>query len=181
MADSYLKPQSPIRDGEDYILPITSYDQIVMPDGISRWDGVSGSTVKNISDINGLEEAIASAGKVKTINSIEADENGNIEITASDLDAIYVERTDEDITANPPLIDADTLGGISHDQYALKQDIPNLNDVQVTWDEVQNVPSEFSPTAHGHDIGDISGISYEEWVFTYEDGSTETKKVILGV
>ena len=137
--------------------------------------------VPSMSDIEGLEDSLASAGKVKTVNMIEADENGNIEITASDLDAIYVERTEEDITANPPLIDADTLGGISHDQYALKQDIPNLDDVQVTWDEVQNVPSEFSPTAHGHDIGDISGISYEEWVFTYEDGSTETKKVILGV
>lgn len=133
-----------------------------------------------MSDIEGLEDSLASAGKVKTVNSIESDENGNIEITAVDLGAIYVERTDEEVGV-PPLIDADTLGGLSHDQYALKQDIPNLDDVQVTWDEVQNVPSEFSPTAHGHDIGDVSGISYEEWVFTYEDGTTETKKVILGV
>ena len=61
MAEEFLKPQQPIRDGDDYILPITSYDQIIMPDGESRWDGSVG-------------------GKVKTINGIAPDSNGNIKI-----------------------------------------------------------------------------------------------------
>lgn len=35
---SYLKPQSPILYKGDYIYPLTTYDQIIMPDG-SRWQG----------------------------------------------------------------------------------------------------------------------------------------------
>lgn len=35
---SYLKPQSPILYKENYIYPLTTYDQIIMPDG-SRWQG----------------------------------------------------------------------------------------------------------------------------------------------
>lgn len=36
---AYLKPQSPIRNKEDYIYPLTTYDQIIFPDG-NRWDGL---------------------------------------------------------------------------------------------------------------------------------------------
>ena len=61
MAEEFLKPQKPIQDGDDYILPVTSYDQIIMPDGISRWDGNVG-------------------GKVKTINGIAPDASGNVKI-----------------------------------------------------------------------------------------------------
>ena len=35
---AYLKPQSPIKNGQDHIYPLTTYDQIIMPDG-SRWNG----------------------------------------------------------------------------------------------------------------------------------------------
>lgn len=35
---AYYKPQSPIKNGEDYIYPLTVHDQIIMPDG-NRWDG----------------------------------------------------------------------------------------------------------------------------------------------
>lgn len=40
---AYLKPQSPITNGEDHIYPLTTYDQVIMPDG-SRWNGSSGVT-----------------------------------------------------------------------------------------------------------------------------------------
>lgn len=40
---SYLKPQSPIKNSNDHIYPLTTYDQIIMPDG-SRWDGVTAPT-----------------------------------------------------------------------------------------------------------------------------------------
>ena len=35
---AYYKPQSPIKNGEDYIYPLTTYDQIITSDG-SRWNG----------------------------------------------------------------------------------------------------------------------------------------------
>ena len=38
---AYIKPQSPLKLGEDHIYPLTTYDQILMPDG-SRWNGKSG-------------------------------------------------------------------------------------------------------------------------------------------
>ena len=36
---AYIKPQSPLKLGEDHIYPLTTYDQILMPDG-SRWEGI---------------------------------------------------------------------------------------------------------------------------------------------
>lgn len=39
---AYLKPQSPLKKGEDHIYPLTTYDQIIMANG-SRWDGKSSS------------------------------------------------------------------------------------------------------------------------------------------
>lgn len=30
---AYLKPQSPIKNGEDYIYPVTTADQIILSDG----------------------------------------------------------------------------------------------------------------------------------------------------
>lgn len=40
-----VKPQSPLMLGENGILPLTSYDQIIMPDG-TRWNGMSGGAYK---------------------------------------------------------------------------------------------------------------------------------------
>ena len=40
-----VKPQSPLMLGENGILPLTSYDQIIMPDG-TRWNGALGGTYK---------------------------------------------------------------------------------------------------------------------------------------
>lgn len=187
--ERFLKPQSPIQDGEDYILPITSYDQIIMPDGVSRWDGVSGT------------------------------------------DAVVAERTGTEEPGLPAPNDADTLGGIPAEDYALKADIPDASsslpsggtpgqvlsvvsdsgdvawvdantDTTVDWSDIQNVPSEFAPTEHTHDVSwdavqnkptqfpptththtseEISDVSVEEWTFTLEDGSTVTKKVLTSV
>ena len=36
----YLKPRSPIKNGKDNIYPLTTYNQVIMPDG-SRWNGSS--------------------------------------------------------------------------------------------------------------------------------------------
>lgn len=39
MPDKVTKPQSPIRNGDEGIYPLTTFDQIIMADG-SRWNGV---------------------------------------------------------------------------------------------------------------------------------------------
>ena len=44
---AYLKPQSPIKNGENHIYPLTTYDQVIMPDG-SRWNG----------EASGLDESV---------------------------------------------------------------------------------------------------------------------------
>lgn len=61
----------PLKDKDGYFYPITSYNQIVMPDGMF-WDG----------------QASGGEGTVKSVNSKEADENGNVEISASDIGAL---------------------------------------------------------------------------------------------
>lgn len=61
----------PLKDKDGYFYPITSYNQIVMPDG-TFWDG----------------QASGGEGTVKSVNSKEADENGNVELTAEDIGAI---------------------------------------------------------------------------------------------
>lgn len=62
---AYLKPQSPIKNGEDHVYPLTTYDQIIMSDG-SRWDGVV-SDVTAVSAVNG--------------------QTGNVTLKASDVGA----------------------------------------------------------------------------------------------
>lgn len=69
---AYLKPQSPIKNGQDHIYPLTTYDQIIMPDG-SRWNGESvGGSNKEWLDVN-LEGA--TEGELALTN---ADMLGNV-------------------------------------------------------------------------------------------------------
>lgn len=37
---AYLKPQGPLRQGTDYVYPVTTYDQIITPTG-GRWNGTT--------------------------------------------------------------------------------------------------------------------------------------------
>lgn len=52
---AYLKPQSPIKNGEDHIYPLTTYDQIIMNDG-SRWDG-NVTTDKTLTQLDRAADA----------------------------------------------------------------------------------------------------------------------------
>lgn len=45
-----VKPQSPLMLGENGILPLTSYDQIIMPDG-TRWNGANISSDISASQV----------------------------------------------------------------------------------------------------------------------------------
>lgn len=35
----------PLRDKDGYYYPLTTYNQIIMPDGVSRWDGTTGGSI----------------------------------------------------------------------------------------------------------------------------------------
>ena len=213
----YKKLQTPLTDGESFYYPVTTYDQIIMPDGVSRWSGASSSQI-NDDEISREEtysshkinEMLQEAGKVQTVNNIEPDDNQNINLSASDIGAIFADRADSE-AGLPSTIDADTLGGMPSSQYALKSDIENIDipecqlpsggttgqilskcsdddhDVQwidvpktdTDWSNIQNIPTSFQPSNHNHKLEDISETSIEEWVFTLEDGSTVTKKVLI--
>ena len=56
---AYLKPQSPIKNGEDYIYPLTTIDQIIMADG-SRLGGNGKINIKP-SDIGAADANIIPA------------------------------------------------------------------------------------------------------------------------
>lgn len=43
---AYTKPQYPLKNGDNYIYPVTTHDQILLDDG-SRWDGDVGVTSVN--------------------------------------------------------------------------------------------------------------------------------------
>ena len=208
----YKKLQTPLTDGESFYYPVTTYDQIIMPDGISRWDGTVGSD-------NSLPEDWA-----PTIDNIEG-------LSEALRGTVVVERNGTEEPGLPAPNDADMLGGIPAEDYALKTDIPDApsslpsggtpgqvlsvisddgdvawvdanTDTTVDWSEIQNVPTEFTPAEHTHDVSwdevqskptqfsptthahtssEISDVSIEEWMFTLEDGSTVTKKVLTCV
>lgn len=47
---AYYKPQKPIIKDGNYIYPLTTYDQIIMPDG-NRWDGKAASGGENTTTL----------------------------------------------------------------------------------------------------------------------------------
>ena len=98
----YLKPQSPLQyKGEAYIYPLTTVDQVILED----------NTRLNVAldDINAK------------IENIDFD---NINIEGLD-DALTVELKDIAI-GTPNTINADSLGGKSADEFALRSDVESL-------------------------------------------------------
>lgn len=77
----YLKPQSPIKNKENYIYPLTTYDQVILADG-SRWTG-SISEDEKAAIIREVVNALATPvyGRV--------DENNNIILSGTLADGTY--------------------------------------------------------------------------------------------
>lgn len=78
--------------------------------------------VPSISDIDGLQEAIDNGGNVKSVNGVDADENGDIVLTARIVGALSVNKEGA-VHGTPVPVNADTLGGIEASHYALKTDL----------------------------------------------------------
>ena len=57
-----VKLQAPLRDKEGAFYPLTTYDQIIMPDGVSRWNGATGeggtSSTAPVTSVNGQTGAV---------------------------------------------------------------------------------------------------------------------------
>ena len=85
MANTYLKPQSPILYKNDYIYPLTTFDQIIMPDG-GRWNGFFGDSPDDVP-----------VPSTRTINGHSL--QTNVVLSAADLgDAVL--KTGDTMTGN---------------------------------------------------------------------------------
>ena len=81
-----IKLQKPLKDKEGSFYPLTTYDQIIMPDN-SRWNGKTSEA----------------EGTVKSVAGKQPTENGNVNLIASDIGAIPVGAS----------IDANTFNGFT--------------------------------------------------------------------
>ena len=55
------------------------------------------------------------------------------------------------------------------------------------WNDIKSKPESYTPAAHNHNISELPDVPdfiqhshLEEWTLTLEDGSTITKKVLIG-
>lgn len=133
---AYYKPQSPIKNGEDYIYPLTTVDQVMLDDGsrlnakyvtvnldnaedggdvntaLVNADSLGGKPASDyalkadaVFSVNGIDPdengniELGDIGSVKTIDNIEPDENGNIQLNAAKVDNYITTMTAEDFEA----------------------------------------------------------------------------------
>ena len=66
MSENYIKPQSPIRNGDEHIYPLTTYDQIILEDG-TRWNG------KTIGDNEGALVLDPTGEETETVVPVNAE------------------------------------------------------------------------------------------------------------
>ena len=106
---AYLKPQSPIKNGENYIYPLTMHDQIIMSDG-SRFNVIdnllSTSTTSSLSANQGkilkelVDEHVHTSSEITDLKSftVKDDGDGNVVIEGalvmSDKEKITVLETE---------------------------------------------------------------------------------------
>ena len=92
----------------------------------------SGTVVLEMDDIDGLSEAIANAGCVKTVAGVEPDASGNITLTGQDVPMSATdERTVQQAVAENTQTIKDALGGLT---FAVNADDGGL-DVTYTYTE----------------------------------------------
>ena len=118
---SYLKPQTPLqhKDG-DYFYPLTTIDQVIMEDGITRLNG---------ADLVSVNTDGAPEGEIVKVN---ADTLGGYSADN------FIKNTEE--------INADTLGGISADEFAKLSDLENVSagmTMELLWENA-SPSSEFA-------------------------------------
>lgn len=129
---AYIKPLSPLKLGEDHIYPLTTYDQIILPDG-SRWNGES---------VGGSE------GEWLDVN-LEGAAEGELALT-----------------------NADMLGGVPANEYALKTDIGSATvstgiQMEVLWENPDST-AEFAAQTISIDLSNYTYVLIKTLFLTNE-------------
>lgn len=157
MAEKVYKANMPISQDGNYYYPITTYDQIVMPDN-SRWDGVAVDERAVFVD-----RTDATIGDPAPVN---ADTLGGIPATEYALKS-EIGETDSSLPSGG------TIGQV------LVKTSDSVNWADITWNNIIDKPTQFNPTTHIHTSDEITDSTVETWTFTLDDGSTVTKKVMI--
>ena len=152
-----IKLQKPLKDKEGSFYPLTTYDQIVMPDN-SRWNGVA--TDERAVFVDRTDATIGDPAPVN------ADTLGGIPAAAYALKS-EIDGTDSSLPS----------GGIAGQVLVKTNDSVNWADI--IWNNITNKPTQFDPTIHTHTSDEIIDSSVETWTFTLDDGSTVIKKVMI--
>lgn len=91
---AYTKPQYPLKNGDNYIYPVTTHDQILLDDG-SRWDGDVGVTSVNgetgAANLTYSDVGAAAASHTHTVDSLSSIGTNPITSTANDTTANWRE------------------------------------------------------------------------------------------
>lgn len=98
----------------------------------------SGAVTLEMGDIDGLNDAIAGAGKVKTVAGVAPGEDGNVALDAgkigygdSDVGAALSQLKDDKLDKTETAADSAKLGGKAPDEYAAAEDVARLKDEKV--------------------------------------------------
>lgn len=87
---AYIKPQYPLKNGDNYLYPVTTHDQILLDDG-SRWDGDVG-----VKSVDGKTGAVTLDYPVDSVNG----QTDAVMLTYSDVRAAAASHTHNGIVAN---------------------------------------------------------------------------------
>lgn len=93
-------------------------------------------------------------GTLKSVCGKEADEEGDVDLTASDVGAVSIPNEDDPTYGVATGINADMLGGVPASSYAKKSDIPasGVPAHTHTVKEITDWPNAFPPAEHSHDL-----------------------------
>lgn len=107
---AYYKPQSPIKNGEDHIYPLTTYDQIIMPDG-TRWNGEASSGSGSGEDVT-LEQLgiLATAEELNYMDGVISNVQMQLDDKIPNSRMVNGQVLSEDITLTASDVGADESG-----------------------------------------------------------------------
>lgn len=123
MAETVYKAKKPFKQDGKYYYPITSHDQIIMPDG-NRWDGqhLSSDIRDEATEVGSIKVNADLLGGVAAANYALKSDLDYVGLTSDSREG----ETGQEIESVP--VNADQLGGVEASLYALKTDtVANSN------------------------------------------------------
>lgn len=134
---SYLKPQTPLqhKDG-DYFYPLTTIDQIIMEDGVTRLNGADLVSVNT----DGAPEGETAGINADTLGGYAADAY----IRQDSSKALLSVNLNEIVNGTASPTNADMLGNVPAEEYAKLSDLDDATSMELLWENASPT-SEFSP------------------------------------